>query len=204
MAFGQKNDSLFVFVGEKISVDTFSSGIPLLADMTFKAKYKVIETVSGDYNQDTIEFEVWDHYGWPAFSEFDFALLYVVQIKTGELFHVKYLYSRVYPTQNGKWAEPYWPTYTYKRNWYDKYSGKMKVNKNMRLDEMVFADSVWFPIGTISKFGAKSKYPRKYYTIVGDRAYPKKGRYVDEIFQQASEGILKERGYFNETLPRLR
>src|SRR5687767_1413647 len=101
-----EKNRLFVFVGEQISVTPFTPEVPngtILMDEAFKARYKVIETVFGEYNNDTIEFEVYDHYGVPAFSKFKFALLYVSREADGNLYHEKYMYSDVYKTVDGKW-----------------------------------------------------------------------------------------------------
>ncbi len=64
--------ALLVFVGEKIKVDKFKpemakGQIPF--DEAFKAKYRVIQQVYGNYKTDTIDFEAYDHMGVPPFSK---------------------------------------------------------------------------------------------------------------------------------------
>jgi len=67
-----KKDSLYVFVGKKIEVAGFKQKLDsneIAFDAAFKAKYKIVQNLYGNYNKDTIEFEVYDHYGKPAFSQ---------------------------------------------------------------------------------------------------------------------------------------
>ena len=98
-----KKDSLYVFVGEKIYVTEFCPEVDsniILMDYSFKAKYKVIQNVYGSYDNDTIEFEAYDHHGIPAFSKFRYVLLYVSKYH-GKLYHEKYQFADVYKTKNG-------------------------------------------------------------------------------------------------------
>ena len=73
-----RKDSLYVFIGEKISSKGFQSAdtnkIPF--DASIKAKYKIIENVYRHFQKDTIEFEAYDHFG-----NFDF-----LNYKYGKIF----------------------------------------------------------------------------------------------------------------------
>ncbi len=88
----EAKNNLYVFVGEKISVEEFNpetkkGEIPF--DQAFNAKYKVIQNLYGNYENDTIEFEVYDHYGFPPFAKYKTVLLFVSEHK-GKLCHEKY------------------------------------------------------------------------------------------------------------------
>jgi hypothetical protein len=87
------NNSLFVFVGHKIWVDTLPSTLSSF-DNEFKAKYVVLKKVFGEFPRDTIEFMSFDHYGTPPFSKFEDVLLFV-SADSGTYFHQKYLYNDV-------------------------------------------------------------------------------------------------------------
>ena len=63
-----KKNSLFVFVGEKIEIKNLPQK-ELAFNSAYIAKYKILDKIYGDYSKDTIEFEVYDHYGVPAFAK---------------------------------------------------------------------------------------------------------------------------------------
>src|SRR6478752_4615688 len=99
-------DDVIIFVGEKISVDQFDPEVApdvILMDAAFRAKYRVLNIVGGTYNKDTIEFEAYDHYGTPDFSNYPQVLLFVVR-SGDKFFHLKYQFFPVYPTSSGTWA----------------------------------------------------------------------------------------------------
>ena len=79
-------------------------------DRGFKAKYRILQWVYGDYSNPSIEFLVYDHYGWPGFSNYINSLLFVSQ-HNGKFYHEKYLYNDVYATIDGRWASPFNDTY---------------------------------------------------------------------------------------------
>lgn len=66
-----------------------------------KARYLILQPVYGHYDQDTFEFEAYDHYGIPAFAAYEHLLLYVSNVQ-GRLIHEKYQYADVYRTRNGR------------------------------------------------------------------------------------------------------
>jgi hypothetical protein len=186
--YGQKQaDSLFVFVGEKIKVDRFEPKIAegqILFDEAFKAKYKVVQRVYGNYQIDTIDFDAYDHIGTPAFSKFDNALLFVSN-HNGKFYHEKYQYFDVYKTKEGKWASCGDP---YK---FDDYH--RKALKAVKLD---FAKPVSFDVSSLNAERIKKWYPEPYFIINNGRAFCLMGAYVDELFQVKKEGVLKARGIF--------
>ena len=98
-------DNFLVFVGEKISLE------PILPkkgevsfDRGFKAKYKILTKIYGNYITDTIVFESYIHKGSvPGFSECKTPLLYLSK-EDGKWYQEKYQYDEVFPTKNGRWA----------------------------------------------------------------------------------------------------
>ena len=110
-AFGQsaKPDRFYVFAGEKIEVKEFQIEAKpgtIVMNQGFKAKYKILKSLYGGYSKDTIDFEAFDHYGFPAFATYKHVLLYVSEYN-GRLYHEKYQFSPVYKVGNNRWAGPY-------------------------------------------------------------------------------------------------
>ena len=95
-------DDLIVFVGERLSV-TPQPSEPDSMDEKFEARYRVLKIVFGRYNDSEISFTVYDHYGSPRFAKYDTALMFVSRYE-GKLYHEKYQFFPVYPTQDGRWA----------------------------------------------------------------------------------------------------
>ncbi|SHJ27804.1 hypothetical protein SAMN04488508_10724 [Aquimarina spongiae] len=95
--FKMMNESvnLYAFIGEKLSVIEFDpnennermeidsiTGDTLIfknwvMDNGFKCKYKVLRNVYNELETDTVEFEAYDHYGRPAFENYENAILYL-------------------------------------------------------------------------------------------------------------------------------
>jgi hypothetical protein len=178
--------NLFVFVGEKISVEAFSPVVPegsYLMDNAYKAKYKIIKTVYGQFENDTIEFEVYDHYGFPPFAAYTNVLLYVSKAGDGTWFHQKYQYSDVYLTTDGRWASSY-----------DRqgYGHVYNDHTSIAPESISFKDSVSYEIGELQS----EWFPAPYYEIKNGRAYVVMGNYVEELFLLRKNGVLKARGIF--------
>jgi len=185
-----RKDSLYVFVGKKIEIVKFE--IPhdtseIVLDEGFKAKYQIIQNVYGNYNKDTIEFEVFDHYGIPTFSKYDYVLLFVGNYN-GKLYHEKYQYFDVYKTKNGRWASSYnFSEYAYNKN------------TTVKPEPIDFLDEVSYKLNLNQK--NKDRYEKMfappYYKIVGDKAIAVWGNYVEQLFELKKGRTLKSRGYFN-------
>lgn len=100
-------DELLIVVARKISlVETELENEPgyVLMDLVFRARYRVLQTVVGDYENDEIEFLVFDHYGYPEFGRAGVVLLPIVRYGD-EYDHVKYMYA---PLRKflGRWTGP--------------------------------------------------------------------------------------------------
>ncbi|MGZ3930806.1 MAG: hypothetical protein ACXVPQ_06775 [Bacteroidia bacterium] len=181
----KKDDSLFVFVGEKVSVNLLRPFIPSDMDEFYLAKYVVIQKVFGEYKMDTIEFQVADHYGFPKFAEYKNVLLYVER-EGGKWYHVKYMYSALYKTVEDKWAGMYQGR---------DYEHSYNKDTNIRPEKMQFKDGPFIDINA-TNYGFGASYHPAYYKIIGNRAYPTYGNYVEELFLLKRNGFLKYSGYF--------
>ena len=179
---------LLVFVGEKINIfDASNLGERRQMDRAFAAVYKIKQKIYGDFEEDEIVFRVYDHYGVPAFSKYQHALLYVVK-KGDILYHVKYQYSPLFKTQDGKWAGPYAV--------YD-YNHKLNKDTEIKPVKINFADDLEFDISNRDDQTIKKWYPEPFYKIDNNKAIAVYGNYVEELFQLKKEGELKLLGHFN-------
>ena len=188
-AYNKEEKKLYAFVGAKLSLEPldpkYSNGT-ILMDNAFKAKYKILQDVYGDYKGDTIEFDVYDHYGKPAFSSFENVLLYVVEEEDGKLYHEKYLFSPVFQTKEGKWAGAYES---------EDYQNESNANYTIKPIEIDFVNGVGFSISDSSN--AKTMFPEPYFRIEGNEAVPVMGNYVEDLVRLKLNGILTRRGYID-------
>ncbi len=205
--FAQNNkDSLLVFVGKQIEViyspseqkpdviDTIITGndtsyikqISFNLDKRYSARYEILDIINGSYGLDTIEFIAYDHYGAPAFSKFENALLFVSYSK-GKLYHEKYQYFDLYMTVNGNWASPY-STGDYNHSYKDSITVKPEM--------IPFINEVSFPIHTMDNKQIKKLYPKPYFEIKNGQAIAKYGNYIEDLFKLKQQTILKARGIF--------
>jgi hypothetical protein len=190
--FGQKmEDSLFVFVGSKLSVNEFKPKVPdnqILMDQYFKVKYLIKKKVYGKFNLDTIEFTVADHYGFPKFAEYDNVILYAI-IDSGKWYHVKYMYTPVYKTKNNKWAGIYQGRdYAHSNNENTAIKPvKIKFRDKITIDT---TETKWKTFGNV--------YDPRYYKTKGNKGYPTHGNYVPALFELKKNGFLKVSGYFED------
>jgi len=188
--YGQeKIDSLLVFVGEKINVTELPGfhNNGFIYDYAFKAKYKVIQIINGQYGLDTIEFEVYDHNGHPPFAEYTNVLLYLIKGNNGKWYHEKYMYSDVYRTMNGRWAGSYA---------FADYNHEFNKTTSIKPQKISFTEKVSYDLKGMSKETIEKWFPKPYYKIKDQRAYIKKGNYINELFLLKKNGFLKARGYF--------
>ncbi len=183
-------DKLLIFVGEKIDVTEMEQDISedsfALPYAKFKAKYKIIEKVCGDYSRNTIEFIVYDHYGRPQFENYKTVLLYVSMYKD-TFYHERYLYDALYKTKDGQWASPY-SSMSY--DLADSTKNRIKPHK------MEFLNEVSFDVKGRSRRSLEEFFPSPYYKVENKKAKALYGNYVAELVQLKKEGVLKARGYY--------
>jgi len=178
----QKSD-LFVFVGEKIEVvEIEPPQDEIWDDAAFDAKYRVLESVYGEFEGNIIEFRVFDHYGFPPFAKEPYALLFVSKHE-GKLYHEKYQYPTVYKTVDGRWA-----------SCGDPYLGMEYHRKPFIPKPLEFIDPVTYDLSKFSRDQIKAIFIPPYFEIVGGKAVCKMGAFVDELFQINRDGVLKARG----------
>jgi hypothetical protein len=185
--YNGENNKLFVFVGEKISVEQMRNS-PGAFDNGFIAKYLIIKKVFGQFSQDTIEFTAYDHYGIPAFSKFKNVLLFV-SADSGFYYQQKYMYNDVYITKDRKWAGTY-----AEEDYGHEYNKKTKV-KPVIIDfamEVSYPTKVMKPDSEVVTFN----YPKPYFKTIGDKAIAVYGNYVDELFILKRDGYLTAREIF--------
>lgn len=192
------NTPLFAFVGEKIWVE------PLPADSNeanfnqgFKAKYKILQKVYGDFPEETIEFLAYDHYGTPPFSKFKNVLLYL-SADSGTYYQEKYMFNAVYKTKDGRWAG--W----YAQSDYDHSFNKYTPIRPVKID---FAERMAFPVKTITDRGDTMFFsyndifssPEPYYKKEGDSMVAVYGNYAEDLFTLKRTGFFTARGIFEMT-----
>jgi len=184
----EKENTLFVFVGEKIDYKPIPSK-PGDFDNGIKAKYKIIQRVYGDYQSDIIEFEAYDHYGTPQFTKYKNALLFVSKFK-GKYYQEKYMYDAVFKTRNGRWAGPY----------SDEYDHPYNKNTSVKPEIIDFAEEVSFPTKFIDQDGKvlELSYPEPYFKTIGEKAIAIYGNYIEELFKLRKEGVLTARELFGD------
>ena len=94
----QPGVGLIVFVGRRIDLRPAGTAVPplqpFLLDQKFVARYEVLQVICGAFASPRIEFDVYDHYGTPAFAAFETVLLYVSQ-QNGRMVQEKYVYQPV-------------------------------------------------------------------------------------------------------------
>ncbi len=105
----------FVFVGELVSVqeipippcpmglDGKTRVVCIQVDVLFRARYRVLQRLKGDYVGSTITFTVADHYGFPDFAKFQNGLLFVV-LDPDEPYLLRYRGYPVHHTADSDWA----------------------------------------------------------------------------------------------------
>lgn len=171
----KKPTNYYVFIGEKIDVKSEAQPYYcniLSMDNRYRANYKILENINGNYPQDKISFLAFDHYGTPQFSKYKNVMLFVIEA-CGKLVHRKYQFFDVYKAKNGKWATPGDP---YK---YDEFY----KNKTVKAEKIEFDPNVFFDISGLTKTERNKIYPKKYYKIKGKKAIPIKGAYSENLLE---------------------
>jgi hypothetical protein len=186
----ETNPKLYAFIGEKIDAkysDQYycqENGVTTIPmDARYLVKYKILKNISGGYPNDTISFESYSHYGKPEFIKYKYVLLFVSE-HCGRLFHEKYQYFDVYPTIDGRWARPGDP---YR---FDGHLPRIKTASRIR-----FKNNLSFDISNEYTYVIKQEYPKGYFKMTRERAYPMKGVYLEDLLYIKGTGVLKARGF---------
>ena len=182
------NDSMpkhFVFIGQKIKVDYAKQKYycnRFSMDSKFDADYKIIENIYGNYPNDTIHFIAYDHYGRPAFGNYEYVMLFVSKY-CDEIFHQKYQFYNVYKTIDNRWAAPYQTT---------DYSRLDKLAK-IKPERIMFKVPVEFDISNAPKEWIEKYYPSPYFKIKNGKATAIYGNYIPELLELKKQTVLKAR-----------
>jgi hypothetical protein len=187
----ERNNKLFVFVGEKIEVTPLPY-TPGDFDGGVKGKYLILQRVYGYYDHDTIEFEAYDHFGRFPFADYKNVILYISE-HDGKLYQEKYTYDPVFKTKDGRWAGPY----------SDDYGHPYNEHTTVKPEKIDFAEEVSFPT-KIKDYDNKEytlSYKEPYFKIVRDTAIAVYGNYVPDLFRLKKEGVLTARELFGNRKP---
>jgi len=190
----ERNNTLFVFVGEKIEVKDISYEKGDF-DLGVIAKYKVLQRVYGNYDKDTISFEAYDHYGEPAFTKYKNVLMFVSESKEnkGHYYMEKYQYFDVYKTKNGRWASSYKAS---------DYGHSYNEHTTVKPEKIDFLRTLEYPVKiTVAGRPVELHYPQPYYEIKGDSAIALYGNYIEELFKLKRDGFLTARQLFGNHDP---
>ena len=190
----ERDNKLFVFVGEKIEV-TPTPYTPGEFDNGVKAKYRILQRIYGYFDKDSIEFEAYDHFGRFPFTKYKNVLLYVSEYK-GKFYQEKYMYDPLFKTKDGRWAGPY----------SDEYGHSYNKHTTVKPEKIDFLEEVSFPTKIMDDDGKEYTvtYPEQYYKIVGDKAIAIYGNYVKELFKLKKDGVLTARELFGDKKPEIK
>lgn len=181
-------ENLVVFVGRKLSVRQFQPAVPpgaFLLDHAFRARYHVLQVFCGALTSPQIEFEAYDHYGTPAFAQFETVVLFVSR-EDGQFVQQKYQYANVYETVDGSWA-----------GCGDPYQFEPKVHRGrIRAKPVKFKRPVVFSVAGLSEKEIRRRYSPQFFTQRGDSVICTAGATLAEIFAVKRNGVLKARELF--------
>lgn len=159
------------FIGEKIKVKEVKRK-GLMFNQWFKVRYKVLESIYGDFQKQKIEFTVADHFGVPAFSNYDHVLLFV-RLYGNRFHHVKYRFCDLYKTKDGRWASPY-DSHLYSRSWNN--------HSEARPEKIEFCEEVFYTISPdLSPEEIREYFPTPFFRLEENRAYAVYGNYLEEL-----------------------
>ncbi len=201
-------DKMLAFVGRKVAVERVIQPPPvsenedeivILMDEAFVARYEILDVVHGDYGGRTIDFEAYDHYGYPMFAKHDLAMLYVVEYE-GALFHRKYQWDRVHPTKDGRYAycgDPYFLLDETELEDVDRRSLEpIEFDPPVvtRISEQIArkSDPEFYSPEEIAqnRDAVTAHYAAPVFKIRGDRAFCKMGVYPDELYRIKNETLF--------------
>jgi hypothetical protein len=119
------NNELIVFIGDKISFKYFPptpaekeieriedeanakktgvQAVRIALSVRMKARYKVLDMISGKDRSQEIDFVAFDHFGKPAFAKRSPVLIYL-GINDMGYYQIRGVYAFVYPSKDGRWV----------------------------------------------------------------------------------------------------
>ncbi len=204
----KKNDSinLFVFVGEKISIEEFDPnagkpekdtvielderggwikriGTNWIMDRAFRLKYRVLKKLYNDVKTDTVEFVAYDHYGEPPFAKFNTIILYLGRDeKNSSYYHKKYSYNPIYKSKDKEWVA----LLTFGNRRIIEESRLLRLRK-IKLDESANID-----VSDSGDLYVALTYPKPFYKIRHGKAIPIRGISIKELMEYRIKYFTEE------------
>lgn len=183
----EANPKLYVFIGEKISVDlapdVYYCNIISL-DTEYQVKYKVIENIYGNYPKKTIDFTSYTHSSVLNFDKYQYVLLYVGEY-CGKLEHIKYQYDPLYKTKDGKWASPCNST-----------TNTIVQSLKVLPEKIEFEKPIEYNYKKENIEKTKEKFTSPYFEITENKVVVKYGFYPEKLFEIKKLTSLKDFGFF--------
>lgn len=187
------NDSVFVFVGEKVSIKkirqpNLSKGQIHLYSK-YRLKFKVIQNVHNVLEQKRIVFYADAHLGLRELPTNKHSLLFLV-LENGQYKLIRFQFFDVYKTTDGRWVSCGDPFYLDKKF-------KDSIKSVIQIVKPVFSRPVTFKINpSMDSASVKDVFREPYFKVDGKVATGVMGCYVEDLFTLKKEGILKELGFF--------
>jgi hypothetical protein len=193
---------LFVFVGQKISIENFDLNESLkqpkqdgpkecqieyiVLDAGFKAKYKVIKPIFGEIPSKYINFEIYTHWGEAQLPQGKNTLLFIHHWPHKNV-SAKYLYHDVQKTHDGNWGvcgDPYFiPPDETSNNRPDHYAFR-KAPSKLKFIEKTHKIPKW-----INNEHINEVYPPQYFKVKGRKAKCRGyGYLVEDLFEIEKKG----------------
>ena len=181
-------DGLIAFIGEKIEVEEVIDPPPepgtliIVLDEHYRARYRVVEKICGDYAEKEIEFDVFSHRGYPSFARYETVLLYVSRY--GDRYvHQKYQFDDVYKDRSGEWV-----------GCGDPYMGEPPERKReFHAVPLEFDEPPVFPVAHLTEEQVAKYYPPKYFSRKGDSVTCLAGVTAEILYAVRRLGVLKRR-----------
>ncbi len=181
-------ENLLAFIGQKLSMSKQEEpkcNNCIIMDSHYIATYQVLERVFGNYSPDVISFDVYDHYGVPAFSKYDTVLLFVSRRVDGTWKHEKYQYFALYRATDGQLY-----------GCGDPYRGVPDPDRTVHARPIRFVEPVSHSLEGLDRQRIEQLYPAEYFERRGGRAHCVLGTSVNDLFKAKKETVLTARGIF--------
>lgn len=178
----ERNNNLLVFVGEQLESVVAKDSVNLTYP-EYKVKFKILQTLYGEYQFDTIAF-ISHVYNFPSgFIKSKNSLIFLKKVDE-KYFEASSPYD-VYKAKNGKWASVF--------NCLDA-----ETIINYHPEKIEFEDSLSFPAIYKDYFGDDDDFPcsEPYYKLEDERKIPLYGFYVDTIFTRVKDSYFTKQGLF--------
>ncbi|KGO87839.1 hypothetical protein Q765_04965 [Flavobacterium rivuli WB 3.3-2 = DSM 21788] len=179
----EAHPKLNIVVAKKLKltrVNTANCPNVVAFDSKYNAEYKVLKNVHGNFSKDIINFEVYSHNGIASMYNYDILLLYIADL-CGKPVLVKYQFTDVYKTEDGRWAAPYNPFL---------YDG-LNASEILSPEIIKFRQPIKILTTDTSQDWVKENFPAPYYEIRGNEVIPVYGNYIEDIIELKKKTVLK-------------